>query len=205
MPLSTYVSPNSYEQTLHTLRLLGVEVTMGLRFLHKSARMVHQDIKPANIMVSAFGHVVIGDFGAATRLPPCSGIVSSETWDSKIILQPHDTVTFTPFYAAPELLQRTSQGLVIYDERVDWWALGIMLYELATGSLPFRLSDEVSGDVNYIRRILRSDGDSSVAFGKLESLRVSAAGDWDQRFEGLLRSVSVFPSSYNFTLIGNSF
>jgi len=147
-------------------------------------------------MVSALGHVVIGDFGAATRLPPRTGTTCSEALDGKITLQPHDTVTFTPLYAAPELLQRTSEGLVIYDEKVDWWALGITLYELATGFLPFCLSD-ASDEMNDIRRILRSDGDSSVAFGKLECLRLSAAGDWDDRFEGLLKSVSGLPNLYN--------
>ncbi|KAH7871514.1 kinase-like domain-containing protein, partial [Lentinula edodes] len=94
------------------------ELVLGLIFLHQSG-IVHQDIKPANIMISSTGHVVIADFVQKMFHP--------------IVLNAHDLITFTPLYAAPELVCRNRAGLIIYDSRADWWSFGVVLYELATG------------------------------------------------------------------------
>ncbi|KAF9261723.1 kinase-like protein, partial [Marasmius fiardii PR-910] len=115
---------------------------LALRFLHYNG-IVHQDVKPANVMVSPEGHIVLSDFGASTTLPfsldyddfPVSyapAISTSKTYHP-VVLQGNDVVTFTPSYAAPELMRRNDVDLVIYDERVDWFSFGALLYELATG------------------------------------------------------------------------
>ena len=107
-------------QALHSLRLLAAELVLALLFLHGTG-IIHQDVKPANIMVSATGHVVLGDFGAS----------SWSEGGGKVIFEPTDVVTFTPLYAAPELVHRDpagDAGRVVIDGGVDWWSLGVVLY-----------------------------------------------------------------------------
>jgi serine/threonine protein kinase len=185
-----------------SLRFLIAEISLGLLYLHENG-IVHQDIKPANIMISNAGHAVIGDFGAASGLPPRSSksLSDSSTFTSsplcarsidygQIVLQPDDFITFTPLYAAPELRERNQTGLVVYDERADWWSLGVLMYELITGSAPFKLS--------YGTETLRSgrmgDGDQSLSFGPLESLAIlNSSNDWYHPLENFLCSVRLTP------------
>lgn len=183
----------SYEEATSAVRLLAAEISLGLLFLHRNS-IVHQDIKPANIMISSTGHAVIGDFGAASRLPSLNSSSSVALFcpelddnNRAIVLQPEDFITFTPLYAAPEMRERNLEGLVVYDERADWWSLGVLLYELVTGNAPFNSS---SG-TNTLRRLRRSDGDHSLSFGHLEKLSFSwrARGDCCVQLESLLRSL----------------
>jgi serine/threonine protein kinase len=186
-------SSTTHEEAISAVRLLAAEISLGLLFLHHNS-IVHQDIKPANIMISSTGHAVIGDFGAASRLPldgRSSSALSGTSFDDNrraIVLQPEEFITFTPLYAAPEMRERNIDGLVVYDERADWWSFGVLLYELVTGSAPFNLSIIT----NTLRRLSRTDGDNSLSFGRLEKLSLSwrAHGDCCEHLENFLRSVS---------------
>lgn len=99
------------------------EVASGLYFAHR-AGIVHRDIKPANIMFSEDGTAVLTDFGIARTV---SGY-SSATGANLTIGTPH--------YISPE--QALGQKL---DGRSDLYALGVTLYQAATGELPFRSTD----------------------------------------------------------------
>ncbi|MEM9461129.1 MAG: serine/threonine-protein kinase, partial [Myxococcota bacterium] len=103
---------------LRSLVDLGTQITAGLAAAH-AAGVVHRDLKPANVLVGEKGRVVITDFGIARTLNQDSGT------------QPHE-VMGTPHYMAPEqVLGRVA------DARSDLYAMGVILYEMATGALPF--------------------------------------------------------------------
>jgi serine/threonine protein kinase len=99
-------------------RLYTAEIALGLGFLH-SKGFIYRDLKPENILVDAGGHLRITDFG----LVKGSMSTSAST-----------TTTFcgTPEYIAPEMLQQQP-----YTKAVDWWSLGILVFEMLSGLPPF--------------------------------------------------------------------
>jgi serine/threonine protein kinase len=96
-------------------RFYAAEIASAVDHLH-GRDMLHRDIKPENIMLSASGHATLIDFGLAK------------------LEVPDLTSTFcgTPEYMAPEVVLRNDYG-----KAADWWALGVVLYEMAAGALPF--------------------------------------------------------------------
>src|SRR5215475_9964644 len=90
--------------------------------------LVHKDIKPANILVnSATGELRLTGFGIASRLPR-----------ERQAPEPPETIAGTLAYMAPEQTGRMNRSI---DSRSDLYSLGITLYQMLTGSLPFTTSD----------------------------------------------------------------
>lgn len=103
-------------------RFYAAEVTQALMFLHRNG-IIYRDLKLDNILLDAEGHCKIADFG----------MCKEGMYENKL------TQTFcgTPDYIAPEILQELE-----YDASVDWWALGVLMYEMMAGQPPFEADNE---------------------------------------------------------------
>ncbi|KAB8074473.1 kinase-like domain-containing protein [Aspergillus leporis] len=95
-------------------KFYAAEVTLALEYLH-SHQIIYRDLKPENLLLDRHGHLKITDFGFAKEVPDI-------TW----------TLCGTPDYLAPEVV--SSKG---YNKSVDWWSLGILIFEMLCGFTPF--------------------------------------------------------------------
>jgi serine/threonine protein kinase len=118
----------------------GVQIASALARAHDRG-IVHRDLKAANIVVTAEGLVKVLDFGLAKQVG--SGIFEGST-RSFATLQGASSVSGTLPYMAPEILRGDAA-----DYRSDLWALGVVLYESASGRLPFegRTGFEISSAI----------------------------------------------------------
>ncbi|XP_035991213.1 serine/threonine-protein kinase Nek10 [Fundulus heteroclitus] len=101
-----------------------IQMCLALRYLHKEKRIVHRDLSPNNIMLGENDKVTITDFGLAKQKQENSELTS---------------VVGTILYSCPEVVQNKPYG-----EKADIWALGCLLYQMATLQPPFYSSNMLS-------------------------------------------------------------
>ncbi|XP_056258966.1 microtubule-associated serine/threonine-protein kinase 2 isoform X2 [Seriola aureovittata] len=113
-------------------RMYFAETVLALEYLHNYG-IVHRDLKPDNLLVTSMGHIKLTDFGLSKV-----GLMNMTTnlYEGHIEKDAREfsdkQVCGTPEYIAPEVILR--QG---YGRPVDWWAMGIILYEFLVGCVPF--------------------------------------------------------------------
>ncbi len=105
---------------------IAAEVARAIDHAHE-ASVVHRDLKPDNILLGSDGRAIVTDFGLARFLPGASGEIPTSLTQTGRLLG-------TPSYMSPEQVEGQTTGI---DRRTDVFSLGVVLYEMLAGRLPF--------------------------------------------------------------------
>ncbi|RMB93445.1 hypothetical protein DUI87_30141 [Hirundo rustica rustica] len=174
----------------HMAQFYTACVVLGLQFLHEK-KIVYRDLKLDNLLLDAEGFVKIADFGLCKE-----GIGFGDRTN---------TFCGTPEFLAPEVLTDVS-----YTRAVDWWGLGVLIYEMLVGESPFPGDDEeevfdsiVNDEVRYprflstealsiIRKLLRKCPERRLGAGEKDAEEIKIQPffkgiDWDALFARRLK------------------
>src|SRR5262245_10772772 len=145
---------------------ITAEIASALAFAHRSG-VVHRDVKPGNVLITPQGSVKVTDFGIA-RAGAGDGLTQT------------GSVMGTATYFSPE----QAQGLAV-DGRSDVYSLGVVLYELVCGGVPFVADSPVSVAYKHVREepVPPSQRNTDVPPGLEQIIMSSLAKDPDQRYQ----------------------
>eukprot|EP00296_Roombia_truncata_P000160 JP435823.1.p1 GENE.JP435823.1~~JP435823.1.p1 ORF type:complete len:353 (+),score=95.56 JP435823.1:59-1117(+) len=128
-----------------TARFYAASVVLAFEHLHDT-NIIYRDLKPENLLLDHQGYLKVTDFGFAKIIDP-----TVKTW----------TLCGTPEYLAPEIILNKGHG-----KAVDWWALGVLIYEMLVGYPPFYSEDRMalyqnilSGKIEFPRHVSRQARD----------------------------------------------
>lgn len=127
------------QMTNEMAKFYMAELLVALEYIH-SQEIAYRDLRPENILIAEDGHIKICDFGSAKSI---NTNVSKKLY----------TICCTPLYLSPELLNSKYEGG--YGLEVDWWAYGIIFYELLMGKTPF-CNDLKESQYEILIRILQN-------------------------------------------------
>ncbi|MEO7084832.1 MAG: serine/threonine-protein kinase [Gemmatimonadaceae bacterium] len=146
VPITDYCA--SHERSIDARLRLFRQVCEAVQYAHASL-VIHRDLKPSNILVSNDGSVKLLDFGIAKQIDGLDERTDKTRTGMRLM---------TPAYAAPEQLAGHTVGV-----RTDVYALGVILYELLAGRMPFELADRTPGQVETIITTVEPERPSSMA------------------------------------------
>ncbi|GMN24469.1 hypothetical protein TIFTF001_000577 [Ficus carica] len=147
------------------VRFYAAEVVVALEYLHCQG-IIYRDLKPENVLLQSTGHVSLTDFDLSCLTSCKPQLLIPETTDKKKSHKAQQTPIFmaepmrasnsfvgTEEYIAPEII--TGAG---HTSAVDWWALGILLYEMLYGYTPFRGKTRQKTFANILHKDLKFPG-----------------------------------------------
>uniref|UniRef100_A0A8C6ULY7 Ribosomal protein S6 kinase n=1 Tax=Neogobius melanostomus TaxID=47308 RepID=A0A8C6ULY7_9GOBI len=118
--------------------LYSGEIVLAIEHLHKLG-IVYRDLKLENILLDSSGHIVLTDFGLSKEFDQVERAFS---------------ICGTIEYMAPEIVEGGESG---HDKAVDWWSLGVLMYELLTGGSPFTVDGDENSHTDIAKRICKKD------------------------------------------------
>ena len=199
-------------------RFYAAEIVLALEYLH-DRQIAFRDLKPENVLLDADGHVKLTDFGFAKALPQRSSYDDDDEGETTRIdarkrKQTHElertyTLCGTPEYLAPEIVTGRGHG-----PEVDWWALGVLVFEMLAGYPPFHVggneherkevsscgdleSDGTPTRVSPTSPMSEDDGDGS--FDSFDAFDAGAEEDASraETYRRIVRASPVFPAHFS--------
>ena len=196
--LDTKLLAKDYLSEIET-RSLVAELVLAIEALHTRG-IIHRDLKPENILFDENGHVKITDFGLSHSAEGCEAFALGMGYCGTCSKCKTRRQVGSPNYMAPEVAKGKS-----YSFKVDWWALGCLMFEMLTGRDPFEAPDlhtmldnilfgyeptlwslgivdesSISADAKHLVSILlRSDHNVRPSFNEIKTHKFFAGIDWD--------------------------
>jgi len=137
--------------SMERVKFYSTQLVLCVSYLHEK-HIIHRDIKPENLLLDDLGYCHITDFNVSKRIP-----------DDK----PLRGVAGTVSYMAPEVINKEKYGT-----SVDWWSVGVVLYEFASGKNPFPGSREEKKDA-------------------IVKLNIKYSSHWPEQFVNLLKGLMI--------------
>lgn len=155
-------------------RFYGAEIVSALGYLH-SHGVIHRDLKLENLLLDKDGHIKVADFGCCKEDITYNGTTN--------------TFCGTPEYLAPEMVEDNDYGMSI-----DWWATGVILYEMMIGRPPFlsenqkMLFEQIEKEKLRFRRSVSIEAQSLLT-GLLEKSPIKRLGSGSEDYKEIQRHI----------------